>query len=70
MGKSVDKSLQKKITEVEHSLSQQYQLYTDADGFLEHSSSGGSLYYKGPTLQKIILVFLGPLHILLRIFHI
>ena len=28
--------------------------YTDTDGFLEHSSSGGSLYYKGPTLQKII----------------
>ena len=28
--------------------------YTDTDVFLEHSPSGGSLYYKGPTLQKII----------------
>ena len=30
--------------------------YTDKDGLLEHPSSGGSLYYKGPALQKIILV--------------
>ena len=38
--------------------------YTDADGFLEHSRSGGSLYYKGPTLQKIILLILGsPLYV-------
>ena len=29
--------------------------YTNTDGFLEHSPSGGSLYYKGPTLQRIIL---------------
>ena len=28
--------------------------YSDSDGFLEHSHSRGSLYYKGPTLQKII----------------
>ena len=28
--------------------------YTDPDGFLEHSASGGSLYYNGPGLQKII----------------
>ena len=28
--------------------------YTDTDGFLEHSHRGGSLYYKGPALQKII----------------
>ena len=27
---------------------------TDADGFLEHSPRGGSLYYKGPALQKTI----------------
>ena len=30
---------------------------TDTDGFLEHSLTRGSLYYKGPTLQKVILVF-------------
>ena len=29
-------------------------LYTHTSGFLEHSLSGGSLYYKGPALQKII----------------
>ena len=34
--------------------------HTDRDGFLEHSPSGGSLYYKEPTLQKTILGFLGP----------
>ena len=33
--------------------------YTDTDGVLEHSPSGGSLYYKGPALQKIIPVFWG-----------
>ena len=33
--------------------------YIDTDGFLEHSPSRGSLYYKGPTLQKIIPVFWG-----------
>ena len=33
--------------------------YTDTDGFLEHSSSGGNLYYKGLTLQKIIPDSLG-----------
>ena len=32
---------------------------TDTDGFLEHSPSGGSLCYKGPALQKIILVLGG-----------
>ena len=35
--------------------------YTDPDGFLEHSPSGENLCYKGPTLQKIILVFWGSL---------
>ena len=34
--------------------------YTDTDGFLEHSPSGGGLSYKGPALQKIIPVFGGP----------
>ena len=30
---------------------------TEPDGFLEHSPSGENLYYEGPALQKIILVF-------------
>ena len=34
--------------------------YSDTDMFLEHSPSGGSLYYKGPTLQKIVLGFFVP----------
>ena len=34
--------------------------YTDTDGFLEHSLSRGRLYYKWPTLQKIILGFFDP----------
>ena len=29
--------------------------YTGTDGFLEHSASGESLYYKGPAIQKITL---------------
>ena len=32
---------------------------TDTDGFLEHSPGGGSLHYKGPAIQKIILFFGG-----------
>ena len=31
--------------------------YTDTEGFLEHSPTGGSLYYKGPALQKIVPFF-------------
>ena len=34
--------------------------YTDMEGFLEHPHSRRSLYYKGPTLQKIILFLGGP----------
>ena len=33
--------------------------YTDRDKFLEHSASGGSLYWKGPAFQKVILFFFG-----------
>ena len=33
--------------------------HTDTNVFLEHSPSGGSLYYKGPALQKVILVLGG-----------
>ena len=62
MGKCV-KSLQKKFTKTEHSLSQNTSWYTDTDEFLEHSPIGGSLYYKGPTLQKIIPFFLPLPHI-------
>ena len=48
------KSLQKnslKLNATSHSIAS---WHTDIDGFLEHSPSGGSLYYKRPALQKII----------------
>ena len=53
------KSFQKKLTEAECSLSQHASWYTDTNGFLEHSTSRGSLYYKRPTFQKIILFWGG-----------
>ena len=35
--------------------------FSDTDGFLEHSPSRGSLYYKGPAFRKIISVLIwGP----------
>ena len=36
--------------------------YTETNGLLEHSPSGGSLYYKGSALQKIIPGFFGSPH--------
>ena len=39
---------------------------TDTDGFLEHSSSRGSLYYKGPSLQKISPLKGSPLYMELQ----
>ena len=46
--------------------------YTDTDGFLEHSLCKGSLYYKGPALQKRIPFFGGspPLKIIVRKFFL
>ena len=52
------KSLQKKFTKAERSLSHNTSWCTDTDGFLEHSPSRGSLCYKGSTLQKISALFL------------
>ena len=59
MGKHIERMLKKKFTEAERSLSQHPSGYTDIDGFLQHSPNGGSLYYKGPALQKIIPFFGG-----------
>ena len=42
--------------------------YTDTDGFLEHSPSRGSVYYKGPALQEIIPGF--SFRFSLYIFHL
>ena len=49
------KESSKKFTEAQTSASHNNaSWYTDTDGFLDLSPSRGSLYYKGPTLQKII----------------
>ena len=54
-------SLQKPSLKLNTASQNRASWYTDTDGFLEHSPRGGSLYYKGPTLQKIIPVFEGSL---------
>ena len=49
----------KKFTEAERAASHNnISGCTDTNGLLEHSPSGGSLYYKGPVLQKITPVLL------------
>ena len=56
------KESSKKFTEAESASHNNASSYTDTDGFLEHSPSKESLYYKGSALQKIILG--APPHIL------
>ena len=50
VGRYTFESSPQKFTEAEHSLSQQCQPVPDTDRFLEHSPSGGNLYYKGSIL--------------------
>lgn len=50
-------SLQKNSLQLNTASHKNTSWYTDADGFLEHSPIGGSLYYKGFALQKVILFF-------------
>ena len=59
MRKSIE-SLQKNSLKPNAASHSSASWYTDTDGFLEHSPSGGSLYYKRPALQKIILVLGSP----------
>ena len=56
------KSLQKNSPKLNAAAHNNANRYTDTDGFLEHSPSKESLYYKGSALQKIILG--APPHIL------
>ena len=57
-GQKYLKSLKEKISPKPNTASHNSaSWYTGTDGFLEHSPSRGSLYYKGPAHQKIILVF-------------
>ena len=55
MGKCIERVFQKKGSLKPNTASHNNaSWYTDTDGLLEHSPSEGSLYYKGPNLQKII----------------
>ena len=58
MGKHVQKVFQKNPLKPNSASHNNASYYTDTDGILQHSHSGGSLYYQGPTTQKII-PFLG-----------
>ena len=59
MGKYVERVFKKNSLKQNAASHNYTSLYTDTDGFLEHSPSRGSLYDKGPTIQKITLVFWG-----------
>ena len=62
MGKDVESLQKKKKSLKPNAASHRTASWcTDADGFLGHSPLRGSLSYKGPTLQKIILGFVGSL---------
>ena len=60
MGKHVKNTFQKNSLKPNAASHNTTIWYSDTDGSLEHSSHGGSLYYKGPAIQKIILGFFGP----------
>ena len=47
------KESSKKFTEAKAASHNTTSWHADPDGFLEHSTSRGSLYYKGPAFQKI-----------------
>ena len=56
MGKRVERVFKKKNSLKPNAASHNNaSWYTDTDRFLEHARSEGSLYYKAPAFQKIIL---------------
>ena len=59
MGKGVERVFKKMLLKPNTASHNNASWYTDTDGLLEHSSSGGSLYYKGFPFQKIIPVLGG-----------
>ena len=65
MGKCIERVFKKNSLKPNIASHNDASWYTDADGFLEHSPSGRSLYYKGPALQKVILVLGGSTFILM-----
>ena len=60
MGKRVQRVFKKNSLKRNTASHNNASWWTDPDGFLEHSPSRGSLYYKGPALWKIILSFGEP----------
>ena len=62
MGKCVERVLKKNSVKPNAASHNNASWYTDTDGLLEHSPSGGNPYYNRTALQKIILFFGGPLH--------
>ena len=62
MGKCVERLFEKDSLKRNAASHNNANWHTDTDGSLEHSRSVGSLYYKGPALQKIILIFGGSPH--------
>ena len=59
MGKHIGKVFKKNSKKPKPAYPNNASCYTATDGFLEHSLSAESLYYKEPTIQKIILGFWG-----------
>ena len=57
MGKCVERCFKKNSLKPNTASHNNASWYTDTDEFLELSPSGRSQYYKGSTLQKIILGF-------------
>ena len=54
MGKRVERVFKKKLPKPNAASHNNTNWYIDTDEFLEHSLSRGSVYYKGPVLQKIV----------------
>ena len=59
MGNHVERVFQKNSVKPNAASHNNTSWHTDTDGFLTHSPIGRSLYYKGPALQKTILVLGG-----------
>ena len=68
MGKPFERSFKKNSLKPNAASHNNASWYTDTDGFLEHSPSGGNLYYKGPILQKIISGCLHPHMLVISLF--
>ena len=64
MGKCTEREFRKNSLRLNTASHNNASWYSDTDGSLDHSPNGGSLYYKGPALQKIILVLGGSLLII------